>query len=95
MTDRLRQAREIFEQAIEINDRDQRAVVIHDACRGDVGLQQAVDALLSAHDQANGILNDENDNGELANRKQNNPAELTPTQDATTAERAEIGRAHV
>ncbi|MFO0903686.1 MAG: protein kinase [Pirellulales bacterium] len=48
--------RDIFEKAIEIQDRKQRDAFLDQACGADAALRQRLDELLASHDQASGFL---------------------------------------
>jgi len=56
MGERLKDLRAIFQNALEIEDREQRKAYLDEACRADERLRADVEALLDAHEQAGDFL---------------------------------------
>ena len=55
-TENFKEAGEIFQNAIEIDDQAEREQYMENACKGDPKLRAEVEALLSAHDKAGDYL---------------------------------------
>jgi serine/threonine protein kinase/tetratricopeptide (TPR) repeat protein len=56
MTDKFNREKQIFEQALDLDSAEERQSFLQAACGDDVALRQRLEALLQAHDRAEGFL---------------------------------------